>query len=574
MIDAVLRAMGLALDGLDVGFCAFDSQDRAVAWNVTFLELFPEHDGHVRVGEHYAENLRRFYAGRLNEDERHDIDRYVQEGLLRHRRQQRPYEFDHADYRLRVSSVELGPFGRVRIWRKVATLPARVVHPGSSTRRLAETNATAVLERFTDGVLIVDVANQAMWANDAFLQLYGLRSLDAVIGRTFEQLYSTTWAGLREERLEPMLFSLREGQRYPGMPFELSLPGDRCVRVVAQTGEVDGRGYFVHVDVTDSKRQQAALAKAESSYRLLAEHSSDIIIAMQGGLISYASPAITPLLGWDPREVQGQHLVRLCHPDDVPAVTSALKSLQHQPEVDHRARAMHKNGSHVWVEARATRTKSDAHGRPSMLVLNLRSIMARKATEEEQERTAQRMAALVTTDALTGLANRRKLEQALAAEWRRAQREGGALSVLVLDIDHFKTLNDTYGHPFGDAVLRSFGPMLDSFTHRAGDLAARLGGEEFVLLLPLTDERQALAVAEKLRSAVEQARFGGTREVAITVSIGVATSDGHAFKGAGAMVAAADEALYAAKRGGRNRVVAAGREPPKQTVASSWLRIQ
>jgi len=145
------------------------------------------------------------------------------------------------------------------------------------------------------------------------------------------------------------------------------------------------------------------------------------------------------------------------------------------------------------------------------------------------------------------------LTSAIANEDRRA---GGCLGLAILDLDHFKKLNDTYGHPAGDAALRSLARLLNQHL-RKGDQAARYGGEEFVVILPGSDEERSLGAAERLRSALEKHRFvfEGAR-IPLTASLGVAVwpADG---KEPEALLSASDRALYAAKEAGRNRVVAA-----------------
>jgi diguanylate cyclase (GGDEF)-like protein len=160
-------------------------------------------------------------------------------------------------------------------------------------------------------------------------------------------------------------------------------------------------------------------------------------------------------------------------------------------------------------------------------------------------------------DGLTGLANRRSVEEMLRAELSRAERFGGDVAVVIADIDGFKKINDRYGHPAGDAVLREFARRLRQ-TVREIDLAGRWGGEEFCLVLPGTDAEGGSSLAERAREALEQRPVtlpDGTA-IAVTASFGVAAA---ALSAAGdGIVAAADAALYEAKRSGKNRVVTAG----------------
>lgn len=552
MKDALLVAIGAALDGIDVGFCAFDSQDRTLSWNATFLSIFPEHEGHVHVGEPYAENLRRFYNLRLHADQIQDIDRYIAEGILRHQTQRRPYEFDYRNFRLRVSSVEIGRFGRLRVWRKVAMLPTHVERPASSTKTLARLDATAALERLADGVLVVNLANTVLWANPAFLTLYGLSSLQAASGLSFEHIYRSVWKGKEDASFAQSVDSLVESQLYPGAPFEVALPGDRCIRVVEQRGAVDGRGYFVHVDITHINRQQKALAEAEERYRLLAHYSSDIIFLVEQGIITYASPALTELMGWQATEVCGQAIVDYCHPSDLANAQAALRSFRGKSEAGYRPRARCSNGEYLWVEARARVLPQQDQANAARLVLNVRNISARKAIEDELETARLRLQELASTDALTGLANRRKIDETIAAEFRRHLRGSETLSVLMLDVDHFKALNDAHGHQVGDSVLRQLGLILSRSAQRPGDMAGRLGGEEFIVILAGTSGDQAFLIAENLRNLVSSFKFDSRLSGPVTVSVGVTTNAGCVT--ADDMLSQADAALYEAKRSGRNRV--------------------
>jgi diguanylate cyclase (GGDEF)-like protein len=166
----------------------------------------------------------------------------------------------------------------------------------------------------------------------------------------------------------------------------------------------------------------------------------------------------------------------------------------------------------------------------------------------------RRVATQASTDSLTGLANRRMFDEELALEWRRADRVGDSLALVLLDLDDFKRVNDTHGHQAGDAVLRAVGEVLGSGVRQV-DLAGRYGGEEFALILPETDLAGAQRLAERLRVALENTatEIPSGERLTTTASFGVAVKG--EFGAAELLVAAADEKLYAAKRGGKNRVM-------------------
>ncbi|MFP3679276.1 sensor domain-containing diguanylate cyclase [Pseudomonas sp. SIMBA_041] len=169
----------------------------------------------------------------------------------------------------------------------------------------------------------------------------------------------------------------------------------------------------------------------------------------------------------------------------------------------------------------------------------------------------QELALLAATDALTGVANRRTLDQTLRHEWFRAQRSGKPLSVLMVDADHFKAFNDRHGHQGGDDALRAVAKVICTNVRRPGDLVARYGGEEFSVILAETDNAGARQIAEKIRVAVEQMPLVAGAETPITVSIGISTWTTEKEISLEQLLFMADKALYQAKEGGRNRVVTA-----------------
>jgi diguanylate cyclase (GGDEF)-like protein len=178
-------------------------------------------------------------------------------------------------------------------------------------------------------------------------------------------------------------------------------------------------------------------------------------------------------------------------------------------------------------------------------------------------RAEDKLEELATTDALTGLKNRRKFNATIEAEWRRATRQKTPLALLMIDADHFKSYNDTFGHQAGDQMLVGIAICISDSVLRPADCTARYGGEEFAVLLPGLSPTEALHVAETIRLKVQQWSDGPT---ATTVSIGVASMTPDATMEWPGLVNAADKALYAAKANGRNRSVLA--YVPKLSLAA------
>jgi diguanylate cyclase (GGDEF)-like protein/PAS domain S-box-containing protein len=321
--------------------------------------------------------------------------------------------------------------------------------------------------------------------------------------------------------------------------------------------------------------EQAARA-SEASFRILTENSNDIVSRIDAkGIRLYVSPAVERVLGQPASEMVGTSALDDIAPEDLPAVHEALARLRAgEREVRVEYRVIRADGGVVWLEASARATVNAHTGKPDDIVAIARDVTERKALESK-------LAMLARTDGLTGLANRRAFDEALALEWRHARRDGTALSLLLVDVDRFKLFNDTYGHPAGDACLRAVAKAAAAAVHRPADLVARYGGEEFAVLLPGTLAPASQILAEQVRASVEAI---GLRHAAnssfgmVTVSVGVATVLPAAAPELApeALVSAADAALYEAKHTGRNRVVAAKAVPssaPAQEGGAPRIRV-
>lgn len=197
-------------------------------------------------------------------------------------------------------------------------------------------------------------------------------------------------------------------------------------------------------------------------------------------------------------------------------------------------------------------------------------LRARVKTQLRLKRLTDELRQLATRDALTGIANRRRFDAALEREWQRSRRTGEPISLMLIDVDHFKPYNDRYGHPAGDACLRAVAQALAETVRRPGDLVARYGGEEFAVLVPRTPAEGARHLAQQMLRAVVArglAHEASATAPQVTVSIGVGCSAGGSGAGSGdpapadrvgELLRRTDEALYRAKANGRARVCCAG----------------
>jgi diguanylate cyclase (GGDEF)-like protein len=190
----------------------------------------------------------------------------------------------------------------------------------------------------------------------------------------------------------------------------------------------------------------------------------------------------------------------------------------------------------------------------------VRDIGERKRAETQLEAAYHAVEALAVEDALTGLANRRRFDEMLAREWRRGSRDRGPLSLLLLDVDHFKAYNDTYGHVQGDSCLRLIAEVAMDTVMRTGDLVARYGGEEFAIVLPSTHADAAFRIAHQISAALRSrcVPHETTPARIVTISIGCATLIPNLDQSEQTLVELADKALYSAKNAGRNRICMAG----------------
>lgn len=308
----------------------------------------------------------------------------------------------------------------------------------------------------------------------------------------------------------------------------------------------------VVADISKSAAQERASRAAEDRFRAILDGVRDyaIFAVDRDGRVDSWNKSAERLFGYTPAEIVGRPYRLLCPADPDPSAASAGR--------DPFSRAQAGGWSEEegwWARKETTRfwgtgvlsIVEDAEGGCTGFTSIVRDLTRRKRREEA-------LVALANTDPLTGACNRRYLAEAGTRELARFRDEGETFSVLALDADHFKAVNDTFGHPGGDLVLVELARICKDQV-RDVDTVARMGGEEFCILLPATDHHGARSAAERIRIAVESWRLQRPEGMLrVTISIGVAEVEAGTAD-LDALLAAADGALYEAKRRGRNRTV-------------------
>jgi diguanylate cyclase (GGDEF)-like protein/PAS domain S-box-containing protein/putative nucleotidyltransferase with HDIG domain len=409
-----------------------------------------------------------------------------------------------------------------------------------------------------DAIVVVDAMNIICYANPAAEKMFA-RSAAKLIGTPFVWLPD------------------------PAKNGEIRIDRDDNTHVFADVRtaktEFDKRTFFVMSlrDCTARKKSDDELRRSEERYALAVRGSKDGLWDWNLDTDQvYYSPRWKSILGYSRNELSDapSEWLKRVHSGDIESVRSDISAhLQgHTPHFENEHRILHKDGNYRWILSRGTAVR-DATGKAVRLAGSLSDITERKEAEknlkralsdlkfalasekvllDELDRRNKELVALSITDGLTGLYNHRFIQERFDFEFKRVRRYEGALSCMLMDIDHFKRVNDTYGHQFGDLVLREIATLLRTQS-REVDICGRYGGEEFMIITNQPIEG-TLRYATKLHTAIENHLFKSEiHTVHITVSIGVAEWHKEIFTKQ-ELIEHADMALYQAKEDGRNLI--------------------
>jgi diguanylate cyclase (GGDEF)-like protein/PAS domain S-box-containing protein len=333
---------------------------------------------------------------------------------------------------------------------------------------------------------------------------------------------------------------------------QLDVPNTHRVLTLGVNKIDPGTFMAVIQDITRVIEQESRIRIDQQRFRAIVDNIRDYAIYTVDleGCLDEWNRSLNRLGGWQPADLEGANVARLFPPSTsgrVAPSTILLDRAGRHGTAEFEGWSLRRDGGSFWGNTIAT-ALPDRDGNALGFVLVTRDLTERKHIED-------RLVALATTDPLTGACNRRAGEAKLEEAFRSWQLQGRVFTVLMLDCDHFKNVNDRWGHDTGDAVLVAL-VRLCRDKLRTADVAIRWGGEEFVLLLPETGREMAIMIAERLRTAIEAADIvTHASGIRITVSIGVAESAG-ADICPDDIIRRADHAAYSAKHAGRNRVVA------------------
>ena len=442
------------------------------------------------------------------------------------------------------------------------------MHTATNGRSLTTQELHALLEGGQDALFVTDPSGEVVYMNAAAIHLYGIGDRIEENGgsinlrtHSFEAFDYRTLEGVRvADEDQPVVRALR-GERYRDVELLVRRFGDDDPRVYVYSGNyLDGDPPLSVLTVRDetdrwrSERRYRVAFEADPAPSVIARLADMSIVQANHGMAELTGLAEDALTARALTDLQPLHRYtdmltiatkRLLAGDGTHKVKMSLRAADGtEIIVLLSARAIEVDGQqcgiYTFVDISALETAQRDHEETQDLL---------KQTVREHADERDVMAYLAIFDALTRIPNRRGLDVRLAEEFVRAERYGGALSVLLLDIDHFKAVNDEHGHDVGDDLLRQVAHLLQEAC-RGPDFVGRWGGEEFMMILPEAGPAAAREVASRVRARVEEEAFAGVG--GLTVSIGVASFEPGVTTDT--LFRRVDRALYTAKRKGRNRV--------------------
>lgn len=396
----------------------------------------------------------------------------------------------------------------------------------------------------TDGIFILNNMGYITDGNEASEKITGYK-IEEVVGKSFNMLVQ-----LQDIELNRIIDDAINGTTNSYNIIIKNKSGDyvnilyKIVPLLVE-GVVIGL-YGILKDVTDLMKNIEKLEESESRFRIIAENANDLItLVNKDGKIIYVSPSYQNVLGYQSNEFLGKDFVHNIHPTDQDRIIEAAKkSIQSGEAFTIEFRQKNANEEMLWCESIGKPVFNHKNELQHLVILT-RDITLRKEYESKLKYFAYH-------DALTELPNRLLFNKRFASAKKQFLNKNNGLAIVILDIDHFKVINDNYGHDIGDAVIKEFGARIQQ-SIRSHDTVARLGGDEFVILLPnIQNIENAVEIAKRIRLKMQQPWKIKGQKLTVTTSMGIAMANFSQKITKSDLIKNADIALYEAKNNGRD----------------------
>lgn len=399
-------------------------------------------------------------------------------------------------------------------------------------------------ESSAEAMDIIDLDGNVLQVNKAFEDMYGWKE-EEIVGKPMPTIPPERMGQVKRDRalvlkglsikgLEVDCYK-KDGTLIP-VSITLSPIHDDQGRVIAFSG--------ISRDISERKRYEEALIRSEEKYRLIAENMTDLVTILDAnGVIIYASPSTTRVLGFPLEYYERKNAFNIIHPEDLPEVKKLFLSIfRSKGSADMEFRYEHKTKEWIWLEAKGSYFVDEEKGEGFVLVVS--------RVIEEKRIMREKLMQMAFHDELTGLPNRRLFQEIMRQTLKEAKRNKETCALLYMDIDEFKWVNDHLGHSIGDKLLKQFSKKV-KLSLRESDVFARQGGDEFLILLPNTDENEAITIGARILDSLQELWQIGEHSFTTTSSIGIAAypKDGVSID---ELIRNADRALYKAKENGRN----------------------
>ena len=391
------------------------------------------------------------------------------------------------------------------------------------------------------------------FANAASVELLEAPSADSLIGRLSGDFVHPIDQVRSSNRIQQVAVPGQAGRPNKSSEFRIrTARGNlRMVLISSVATEWDGAPAVLMcgLDMTHQSEIEAQLRESEQNFRRLFDSLQDVYYRTNAqGVVQHVGPGVRRVLGYEPHEIEGR-TAESYYPQSTDRDAFKAAIMEHGEVSDFPGQMVRRDGTVIDISI-SSHALYDHAGNFAGVEGIYRDVTQRKNLERELQR-------LATTDMLTGIANRRAFLEAATQVYEQARADGAPFALLMLDLDHFKTINDELGHLEGDRALAEFAHVVKAQL-RATDVAGRLGGEEFCVLLPLTAHDQAIEIATRIMHGVACTPLTDEtgRPYRITVSVGVGTISPH-DRSLRDVLDRADQALYLAKNRGRNQIAIA-----------------